>query len=69
MGKDASKKLYKPVMIARYGDKMADELPEHLAVGDVFTMLDANKDRKRLFTSALQVKQTVGKNKAGQSGT
>ena len=63
MGRDAFRKLYKPVMMARYGEAMADDVPEHLAVGEIYTMLDANKDRKRLFTSALRVKQTIGKNK------
>ena len=63
MGKDVYQKLFKPVMIARYGKEMADDIPEHLPVGDIFTMLDANKDRKRLFKQALKVHQTTGKNK------
>ena len=50
MGKENYKKLYKPVMIARYGTEIADDIPEHLPVGEIFTMLDANKDRKQLFT-------------------
>ena len=68
MGKEAFKKLFKPVMTARrYGEAKPDDasdVPEHLAVGDIFTMLDANKDRKRLFTTALKVKQTTGKQKS-----
>ena len=36
MGKDALRKLCKPVIIARYGQRMADDVPEHLAVGDLF---------------------------------
>ena len=64
MGGAAFKKLYKPVMIARYGESVSDDIPEHLAVGEIYTMLDANKDRKRLFASILKVKQKTGKNRS-----
>jgi hypothetical protein len=52
--KHVFEKYFKSVLEARCGSPD----PEHLLVGDIFVMVDAGKERKRLFTKNMQVQKT-----------
>ena len=54
MGTENYKKLYKPVMIARYGAEMADDIPEHLLVGEIFKNAGREQRQKTVVHTSLE---------------
>ena len=59
MGKEVFKRVYNAVKLARYGT----ETPDKIQLGDIYSLVDANKDRRRLFTNAVKSKDSGAKEK------
>ena len=59
MGKELYKRIYNAVQLARYGT----DTPDKIQLGDIYSLVDANKDRRRLFTNAVKSKDSGAKEK------